>query len=166
MLAAGIGLAVVVILVASTVSYYQLVIVPSLPKAPIQTQTTITSSTGSSTLAETEKSTAAQPSAEKTSFTFTVADSNTPWSFVSQGKNNPDIIASKDATVEVTFKNNGNTVHDFTITEFGVDKTKTQLDPGKEVTVTFKADKTGTFTYFCSQPGHKDLGMVGKFIVK
>ena len=109
--------------------------------------------------------TATQTQAAPVRFEVTNQDSKTPWGFVISGQQNPDLKVSRGATVEIVFKNAGVTIHDFTIDEFGVTKAKTQLDPGKSVTVTFTADKSGTFTYYCSQQGHKDLGMKGNFIV-
>lgn len=162
-LAAAIGLAVVVILVTATVSYYQLVLAP-IAQTPLQTETTAPASPGSEISEETS---AAAGSAEgKNSFPITVLDTKTPWAFIYDGKNNPDLLVSEGATVEITFRNDGVTVHDFTIIEFEVEKGRTQVDPGREATITFEANKKGEFTYFCSQPGHKELGMVGKFIVK
>lgn len=54
--------------------------------------------------------------------------------------------------------------HDFTLTEFNV-KTK-QLPVGQSDSVEFTADKTGTFEYYCSVGNHRQMGMVGKFIVE
>ena len=48
-------------------------------------------------------------------------------------------------------------VHGFKINEFNIDE---KLNPGEEVTVTFVADKTGVFTFFCNVPcgeGHKEM---------
>lgn len=36
---------------------------------------------------------------------------------------------------------------------------------GKDASATFMAEKAGTFTYFCSIPGHRDAGMVGVLTV-
>ena len=54
--------------------------------------------------------------------------------------------------------------HGFSIPEYGINQ---RLDPGKPVTIEFKADKEGTFTAFCSVfcgSGHSS--MKGKIIVK
>ena len=53
--------------------------------------------------------------------------------------------------------------HDFTLDEFGV---KTELPLNQEVVIEFKADKTGTFTYYCSKPGHRAKGQFGTLIVE
>lgn len=47
--------------------------------------------------------------------------------------------------------------HGFALPDFGVSQ---RLDPGKEVTVEFTADKKGTFTFFCNVvcgAGHRDM---------
>lgn len=73
------------------------------------------------------------------------------------------LSVNKGDTVKVTFTNNGTLPHNFTITELNV-KSRTIM-PGASDTVTFTADTAGTFTYFCSVPGHKDKGMVGTLTV-
>ena len=65
--------------------------------------------------------------------------------------------------VRITFKNAGGT-HDFVIDEFDV--MTNQIGDGEEEEVEFIADKTGTFEYYCSVNGHRQLGMVGKLIVE
>jgi plastocyanin len=74
------------------------------------------------------------------------------------------LSVNKGDTVNVTFTNNGAFPHNFTITELNV-KSKT-ISPGQSDTVTFIADQTGTFPYFCSVPTHKDKGMVGTLTVQ
>lgn len=74
------------------------------------------------------------------------------------------INVNKGDTVKVTFTNTGKFPHNFTISELNV-ASKT-ISPGQSDTVTFVADKAGTFTYFCSVPTHKDKGMVGTLTVQ
>ncbi len=74
------------------------------------------------------------------------------------------LTVAKGDTVKVTFTNNGAYPHNFTITEFNV-ASKT-VSPGQSDTVTFTADKAGSFKYFCSVPGHEDKGMVGTLTVQ
>jgi len=40
------------------------------------------------------------------------------------------------------------------------------VTPGTPTSVTFVADKTGTFEYYCSVGNHRAQGMVGKLIVE
>lgn len=72
------------------------------------------------------------------------------------------ITVSKGDTVKITFKDSDGT-HNLVIGGYDV-STKT-VGPGKEDSVTFVADKTGTFEYYCSVANHKDLGMTGKLVV-
>jgi uncharacterized cupredoxin-like copper-binding protein len=64
--------------------------------------------------------------------------------------------------VEVTLTNSGAAVHDFTIEELGIHEV---LDPGGETTFTINAD-AGDYDYICTQPGHKEAGMVGVMTVQ
>lgn len=38
-------------------------------------------------------------------------------------------------------------------------------EKGKTSSVTFKADRPGTYEFWCTISGHKELGMVGKLVV-
>lgn len=61
-------------------------------------------------------------------------------------------------TVKITFKNvEGN--HDLKIDEFNV--ATARLKAGEEETITFVADKTGSFEYYCSVGSHRAMGMKG-----
>lgn len=54
--------------------------------------------------------------------------------------------------------------HDWVIDEPGA---RTEIvTPGKKTSVTFIADKVGTFEYYCSVGDHRQKGMKGKFIVE
>ncbi len=72
------------------------------------------------------------------------------------------IIVNKGDTVKLKIKSI-DVKHGISIPEFNV---KTDLNPGQETIVEFKADKSGSFTFFCSVfcgSGHKD--MKGSLIV-
>jgi len=74
------------------------------------------------------------------------------------------LTVAKGDTVKVTFTNNGTYPHNFTIKEFNVvGKT---VAPGQSDTVTFIANQTGVFQYYCSVDSHKDKGMVGTLTVQ
>ena len=73
------------------------------------------------------------------------------------------ITVNKGDTVKLTITSEDVT-HGFNLPEFGVNA---QLQPGKTIAVEFVADKTGTFSFFCSVfcgTGHS--GMRGTLIVK
>lgn len=82
------------------------------------------------------------------------------------GKNfsfTPNVISvSKGDKVTINFKNVGG-FHDFVIDEFNV-KTDT-IGTGKTATVTFTADKAGTFEYYCAVGNHRAMGMKGTLTV-
>ena len=77
----------------------------------------------------------------------------------------PSAITLKQGQeVKITFKNIGRLPHNLSISDFNV-KSKT-IQPGEEDTFTFTPDKTGSFTYTCTVPGHADKGMKGTLTVK
>jgi len=73
-----------------------------------------------------------------------------------------EIKVKKGDKVKVVFKNDKGT-HDWVIDEFNI-RTKV-LEAGQTDTVEFIADKSGSFEYYCSVNNHRQMGMVGKFIV-
>ena len=74
-----------------------------------------------------------------------------------------NITVQKGDTVKIIFTNTEGT-HDLVIDEFNVATKKTNA--GESDTVQFVADKMGTFEYYCSVGNHRQMGMVGKLIVK
>jgi len=69
--------------------------------------------------------------------------------------NKGDKVKLKITSADVT--------HGFSIKEFGINK---RIDPGKTVEFEFTADKTGTFTFYCSVPCGEGHGqMKGQLIV-
>lgn len=74
-----------------------------------------------------------------------------------------EIKVKKGDTVTIKFMNDAGK-HDWVVDEF---KAATKiLDAGQNDTITFVADKTGTFEYYCSVGTHRQMGMVGKLIVE
>jgi plastocyanin len=76
----------------------------------------------------------------------------------------PNIIKVKEGdTVTILFKNEGG-MHNLIIDEY---KVGTQvITDGAEETITFKADKKGSFEYYCSVGKHREMGMKGTLIVE
>ncbi|MGC4191640.1 MAG: plastocyanin/azurin family copper-binding protein [Thermomicrobiales bacterium] len=75
--------------------------------------------------------------------------------------------SQKDITLKpgdtITVKNTGVLLHDFVVDELGI---KVEVESGESATVTIPADaKPGTYTFYCSQPGHKESGMVGTLTI-
>ena len=74
-----------------------------------------------------------------------------------------EIKVKKGDTVTINFKSAGG-FHDWTVDEFNA-KTN-RVNNGESTSVTFTADQTGTFEYYCSVGNHRALGMVGILIVE
>lgn len=105
-----------------------------------------------------ETTSSAKPTAEARSSVkeFTVEGSNYKFS-------PSEIRVKKGDTVKITFKDDDGS-HNLVIEGYNV---KTNIiGPGSEDTVTFLADKSGSFKYFCSVGEHAELGMTGTFIVE
>jgi uncharacterized cupredoxin-like copper-binding protein len=79
---------------------------------------------------------------------------------------NPATITVKAGQpLQVTFQNGGEILHDFTAQQ-GLAKPVTILEQGGQSgTATITYDKPGTYKFFCSQPGHDELGMHGTITV-
>jgi nitrite reductase (NO-forming) len=73
-----------------------------------------------------------------------------------------EIKVKKGETVTINFESTDG-FHDIVIDEFSA-KTK-KVQPGVKTSVTFVADKAGTFEYYCSIGSHRANGMVGKLVV-
>ncbi len=81
-----------------------------------------------------------------------------PYSF------SPDIIRVKQGDrVRIEFISTQG-LHDFVLDEFDV-RTE-QLSEGETETIEFVADTQGTYEFYCSVGNHRQLGMVGTFIVE
>ncbi len=74
-----------------------------------------------------------------------------------------EMRVKKGETVTVSFKSTDG-FHDWVVDEFNA--YTQQVSPGQLTSVTFVADKAGTFEYYCSVGQHRLHGMVGKFIVE
>jgi len=73
------------------------------------------------------------------------------------------ITVNKGDTVKLTIKSI-DVSHGFNLATFGVNK---RLEPGRETTVEFVADKTGEFSFFCNVScGRGHSGMKGTLVVR
>jgi plastocyanin len=72
------------------------------------------------------------------------------------------ISVNKGDTVQLVVTNSGG-FHDLKIDEFNV--ATPRMNTGDTQTVTFVADKTGTFQYYCSVGDHRAMGMWGTITV-
>lgn len=73
------------------------------------------------------------------------------------------MTVKKGDTVTITFKNSDG-FHDLVIDELS-GATTSRIKGGEEETITFVADKAGTFEYYCSVGEHRAMGMVGTLTV-
>jgi plastocyanin len=88
--------------------------------------------------------------------TFTVSGSNFAFS-------PKEIKVKKGDKVKIMFKNTGGT-HNWVLDEFSA-KTA-EIEDGESAEVTFTADKSGTFEFYCSVGSHRAMGMKGNLIVE
>ena len=65
--------------------------------------------------------------------------------------------------VTIQFHNQGKLSHNIGIDELGAQSAT--IPPGQTVKLTFTPTKTGTFTYYCHVPGHREAGMTGNLTV-
>lgn len=73
---------------------------------------------------------------------------------------NPNVLhVSVNRPVELTIQSDG--THTFTINELGINA---PLSQGSNV-VTFTPTQTGTSTFYCAIPGHREAGMQGTLVV-
>lgn len=74
-----------------------------------------------------------------------------------------EITIPANQDVVITLTTSGVAGHNFTIDELGI--ASANLLQGETATVTINA-APGTYTFYCSIPGHKEAGMVGTLIVQ
>ena len=70
------------------------------------------------------------------------------------------LTAQVGKKISVALKNDGATLHNFSIDGLGVSK---DLEPGKKASVSFAPTATGTITFYCKY--HQALGMTGTILV-
>ncbi len=80
------------------------------------------------------------------------------------GQVNPDLAVQPGDVVEVKMVIGDGSLHDWAVPEFSA-ATDQVSGTGSEAVVTFKADKEGTYEYYCTIPGHRQAGMSGQLIV-
>jgi nitrite reductase (NO-forming) len=76
------------------------------------------------------------------------------------GKANPTLRAKVGDTLEITLASGEGAQHDIAIAELGVQSKVVDASTGP-VTVKVKLTKPGKFTYYCTVPGHRQIGMEG-----
>jgi nitrite reductase (NO-forming) len=81
-----------------------------------------------------------------------------------KGAVNPVLKADVGDTVEITLASGEGAEHDLVIPELKVHSAHVDARSGPSK-FSFKVTEGGTFTYFCSIPGHRQIGMEGKLEV-
>ncbi|GGZ56973.1 hypothetical protein GCM10008101_08080 [Lysobacter xinjiangensis] len=81
-----------------------------------------------------------------------------------KGQVNPDLRVPEGKVVQINLVNGDGALHDIAVPDFAA-KSDQLSDKGASTTIVFRATKAGTFEYYCTLPGHKAAGMVGKLIV-
>lgn len=74
-----------------------------------------------------------------------------------------ELEISRGETVTLVVSNDGVLTHNVSIDEFGVNR---DYRPGETVRITFTADQSGEFEFYCDEPGHREAGMVGLLRVR
>ncbi|RAJ15804.1 PVC-type heme-binding CxxCH protein [Arenibacter echinorum] len=82
--------------------------------------------------------------------------------FAKDGTRNPTLRANPGDRVRITITNGETMTHDIAMEKLGI-KSGTLLEKGSSTSIAFKAIENDT--YFCTVPGHRAAGMVGKFEV-
>lgn len=76
----------------------------------------------------------------------------------------PTQLSAPAGTVEITLVNEGAAQHDLVIEELGDLEVIPLVDPGDTVTGSVELEP-GTYTFYCSVPGHRAAGMEGTLTV-
>lgn len=79
------------------------------------------------------------------------------------GYSQEEIRVQEGDTVTITLTNSGG-LHDWVLDEFSA--ATERIGEGDTTTVTFVADKAGTYEYYCSVGNHRDRGMTGTLVVE
>ncbi len=151
-----VSLIVIIVIIIGAVWYFNrpapVVSEPIIPTPSEMATTTLPLPTGTSTVST---STSSVPTATTTPKVLTVTGSN--FAFAPT-----QLTVKKGETVTINFENTGG-LHDWKIDEFNAATKK--INGGQTDSVTFVADKAGSFEYYCSVGTHRQMGMRGTLIV-
>lgn len=82
-------------------------------------------------------------------------------------KFNPATLTVRTGSpVHLTLNNTGALVHDWVVDSLEGSRVAVQADGGKSASVDFTPTRAGTYQFYCSQPGHREAGMVGTLTVQ
>ncbi|MCF7871954.1 multicopper oxidase domain-containing protein [Candidatus Woesearchaeota archaeon] len=86
------------------------------------------------------------------------------YAFVMNNEQAPDIMVNEGDLVTIEFESQEG-FHDWVVDEFNAATEKVRPEDGM-TTITFIADKKGTYEYYCSVGSHRAQGMFGNLIVQ
>jgi nitrite reductase (NO-forming) len=114
---------------------------------------------------------AANPAGSSATVSFTLktgfADSRMVFTGVGgaiDGVVDPTLQVKQGDTVQITLVDGDGAQHDISFPDFNATSEMVN-GQGAKVSVSFQADKSGEFAYFCTLPGHRQAGMEGKLVV-
>ena len=83
--------------------------------------------------------------------------------FTVSGTDAQEIRVTQDDLVKITLSS-GDVPHSFTLPDYRIQK---RVEPGRDVTFEFRAEKAGRFEFYCSMTNDncRERGMVGALIV-
>ena len=80
------------------------------------------------------------------------------------GVDNPTLQVALGTVVQITLIDGDGAEHNIAVPDFGASSDHVLAKDASTVIV-FRADKNGTFPYYCELPGHRQAGMEGKITV-
>ena len=80
------------------------------------------------------------------------------------GKVNPMLKVHEGETVQINLVNGEGAEHDIVIDQYGA-RSNRVVGKNASSALSFTANKTGEFIYYCSVPGHREAGMEGRIQV-
>lgn len=80
------------------------------------------------------------------------------------GVDNPTLHVAEGAVVQITLIDGDGAEHNIAVPDFSAESDHVYAK-GASTVISFRADKNGTFDYFCTLPGHRQAGMEGKIVV-
>jgi len=80
------------------------------------------------------------------------------------GNVNPTIVVKTGDKIKINVINSDGITHNIALPELGVYSSMIS-SKGASASIVFEATEPGEYSYFCTVPGHKEAGMIGKLII-
>ena len=77
---------------------------------------------------------------------------------------NPELAVDTNQVVQLTLINGDGVLHDVVVPDFGA-KSEQIARKDSSTAIVFRADKAGSYFYFCSVPRHRAAGMKGRLVI-